>query len=151
VHLYNNAPWEAYHQLKAAKDAATTQGRAILIGESGTATLARQFLGFPSFAKAQASYEAWQNYYYRLVFLATSSLGLPPASPWILSDYAPGAIPGRSQDGAPYHFGLYRADGSAKAAAATVSAFFGSGKLDTSFNNGFEQYDMTDGRNQPEL
>jgi hypothetical protein len=151
VHLYNNAPYEAYHQLKAAKDAATAQGRALLIGETGSPTIPSHYLGFPSFAKAQASYEAWQDYYYRLDFLATSALGLPPASPWILSDYAPGTLPGRPNEGEPYHFGLYHADGSAKAAAATVSAFFGSGELDTSFNNGFEQYDMSDGHNQPEL
>ena len=83
VHLYNNAPIEAYGVLKAAKAVAAAQGRAILIGETGTSTLAAQFGGFPSFAKAQASYEAYQDYYYRLAFLATSALALPPAAPWI--------------------------------------------------------------------
>jgi hypothetical protein len=151
VHLYNNAPWEAYHELKTAKDIATAQGRAVLIGETGTPTLGSHYLGFQSFARAQASYEAWENYFYRLAFFATKALGLPPASPWILSDYAPGTLQGMMKDGAQYSFGLYRADGSPKPAAATVSAFFGSGEVDTSFNNGFERYDMSDGHNQPEL
>jgi hypothetical protein len=151
VHLYTYAPWEAYHQLQAAKDAATAQGRALLIGETGTSTFAGQFLGYPSFANTETGYEAWQNYYLRLNFLASSALGLPPPGPWILSDYALGSDSGDSTDGDQYHFGLYHSDGSPKASAATVSTFFGSGALDTSFNNGFEQYDMSNGYNQPEL
>lgn len=151
VHLYNYAPYAAYYQLKAAKDAATAKGRPIIIGETGSPTIPSHFGGFRSFPKTQVSIEAWQDYYYRLNLLASQALGLPPASPWILFDYAPGTLPGRPNDGEPYHFGLYHADGTAKAAAATVSTFFGSGSVDTSFNNGFERYDMWDGHNQPEL
>jgi hypothetical protein len=151
VHLYNYADYEPYHQLKAAKDAATAQGRALLIGETSRATLASKFAGFPSFARAQASYEAWQDYHFRLAFLASSALGLPPVAPWIFSDFAPDSLAGITNKEEPSHKGIYRADGSPKAAVATVSAFFGSGQLDTSFNNGFERYDLSEGRNQPEL
>jgi hypothetical protein len=151
VHLYNNAPIEAYSVLKAAKGVAAAHGRAILVGETGTSTLATQFGGFPSFARADASYEAYQDYYYRQAFLATAALNLPPVAPWIYSDYKPGSLVTAGKKEVPYHFGLYRADGSAKAAVATVSAFFGSGELDTSFNNGFERYHLSEGRNQPEL
>lgn len=151
VHLYNNAPLEDYAVLKGAKEVATAQGRAILVGETGTSTLAAQFGGFPAYARTQAAYEAYQDYYYRQAFLATASLGLPPASPWIYSDYQPGSLAIAGNKEVPYHFGLYRADGTAKAAAATVSAFFGTGKLDTSFNNGFEQHYLSEGRQQPAL
>jgi hypothetical protein len=151
VHLYNDAPWASYYQLHAAQAAAIAQGRALLIGETGKSTYPGQFGGFPSFATTTAGYEAWQDYSLRMGFLASSALGLPPTAPWIFSDYVLGAIPNMPTDKSEYHFGLYHTDGSPKAAAITVSNVFGSGTLDTSFNNGFEQYGLVGGYNQPFL
>ena len=53
------------------------------------------------------------------------SLGLPPAAPWILQDFAPGTFDwNRRIPNAQYHLGLLRTDGTEKPAAETVRLAF---------------------------
>jgi Cellulase (glycosyl hydrolase family 5) len=142
VHLYYDRPYADFYELALAKAAATGHGRPLLVGETGQSTNSADYaaLGIPH---TQASYEAFQDYFYRATNHATSALGLPPAAPWILSDFQPNSLgfTGWPPDSDQYNFGLYRADGSAKPAAASVSNFFCGKAVDTSFNNGFEQFE----------
>jgi hypothetical protein len=68
-------------------------------------------------------------------------VGLSPIAPWILSDFAPEAIP--ADDAAvhdnprEYRFGLFRVSGAAKPAAAELRTIFSGGQAD-GFNGGFE-------------
>ena len=82
-------------------------------------------------------------------------LGLPPIAPWILSDFAPEAIPpddpavhGNARE---YRFGLFRVSGAAKPAAAELRTIFSSAPGD-GFNGGFEAAVRDeDGRTVPAL
>ena len=109
------------------------------IGELGypTSTTVSGYAGVPLTPSAQ---QAAQAHYLRVCFAAARRLGLPPPGVWILDDFAPGAIP--TSDVSPrepeYAFGLFRVDGSAKRAAATLRGLF-AGVRDTRFNGGFEQ------------
>lgn len=70
-------------------------------------------------------------------------MSLPAAEPWILLDFQPGSLAflGWPPNSDQYNFGLYRADGSPKPAAGSVSSFFDGSAVDLAFNNGFEQFD----------
>lgn len=108
------------------------------IGELGYPT-STTISGFPGTPLTPSSQEAAQAHYFRLCFNALARLGLPAPGLWILDDFAAGAIPDSDVQGKEpeYHFGLFREDGSAKPAAATVRALL-VGRLDSGFNGGFE-------------
>jgi hypothetical protein len=120
------------------------------IGELGYPT-SRTVSGYPGIALTSSAQEAAQAHYFRLCFAAARRLDLPAPGVWILDDFVPGAIP--ESDVSPrepeYAFGLFRSDGSAKPAAATVRRLFG-GAADAGFNGGFEQAVLADdGRSSP--
>lgn len=139
IHQYYGSPVEDYYQLSQAKQTAEQQGAALFVGETGASTSKVDFSSI-AIPQTRESYEAWQDYVYRSAFLATSKLGLPAAAPWTLFDFVPKSLKGTGAAADEYDFGLYRVDGKAKMAAATVSNFFAHGTVDTSFNNGFEHY-----------
>jgi hypothetical protein len=139
VHQYSYAPQEAYYQTAQAQQMAAAQGKPVLVGETGQSTNAAGFTQLPVPA-TQTSYEAFQDYFYRLEFTADAGLGIPPAAPWILWDFT--TCPSCTSTPAEENYGLYRTDGTAKPAAATVSSVFNGNPVDTSFNNGFEEYDL---------
>jgi hypothetical protein len=137
VHQYYGAPQLTFAQLRAAAQVATANGRGLFVGEVGASTNAATYAqsGLPQSA---ASYEAYQDYVYRATFRAASRLGLPVPAPWILWDFVPGSLSWVPPDSDQYNYGLLRVDGTAKPAAASVSAAFAGTATDTSFNNGFE-------------
>lgn len=108
------------------------------IGELGypTSSTLTGYRGVPLTPSAQ---EAAQQHFFRLAFAAARRAGLPRPGLWILDDFVPGAIPESDVNAREpeYRFGLFRADGSPKPAAATVQRLFG-GALDLGFNGGFE-------------
>jgi hypothetical protein len=108
------------------------------IGELGypTSTTVSGFSGVPLTPSGQ---EAAQEHYFKLCFDALARLGQPAPGLWILDDFAPGAIPQSdvSAKEPEYRFGLFRADGSAKPAAAAVRRLFAH-RPDLRFNGGFE-------------
>jgi hypothetical protein len=59
-------------------------------------------------------------------------------APWTLSDFAPGSLTWTEPSSIEYDYGIFRTDGTPKPIAASLRAFFGSGSIDTSFDNGFE-------------
>ena len=138
IHQYYGAPYEDYYQIHGAQRAAQVQGLALFIGETGTSTLAADYAGI-SIPQTQVSYEDYQDFTYRFAFHVTSRLNLPAAAPWVLWDFAPNTVDWVTSDSDQYDFGLYRVDGTAKPAAATVAAFFQDGSVSESFNNGFEE------------
>jgi len=117
-HYYGPAE-DAYSLLSRIKTLAAP--RPLLVGETGYSTD-----GTPG---DQAAQEQAQAAYYRAVFTAAAALRLPPAAPWTLNDFSPGAIPpsgGTADEPAQYGFGLFKLNGTAKPAAAVVrSAFSG--------------------------
>jgi hypothetical protein len=119
--------------------AAEARPTPLWIGELGypSSSTVTGYDGVPLTSSAQ---EAAQSHFLRLSFAATRRLGLADPGVWILDDFAAGAIPG--SDVSPrepeYTFGLFHADGSEKAAAATVRRLFGGGR-DERFNAGFEE------------
>jgi hypothetical protein len=139
IHQYYGLPYEDYDQLRQAQQTANGQGLPLFVGETGFSTNATDYDSI-YIPQTQASYEAYQDYTYRAIFHAASSLGLPAPAPWILSDFTPGSLTWLSPGSDQYDYGLYRADGTAKPAAASVSTFFANGAIDTSFNNGFEDW-----------
>ncbi|AEV83656.1 glycosyl hydrolase [Actinoplanes sp. SE50] len=81
----------------------------MVIGETGLSTA--------------GSSQGAQAVYLARVFRAAAEAGVGSVAPWTLTDFAPGAIPAGSQvsaQPAQYRFGLFRADGTAKPAAAVV-------------------------------
>jgi hypothetical protein len=117
---------------------ATAAPTPLWIGEIGYPT-STTISGYPGLPLTPSGQEAAQAHYFKLCFTALAQLGLPAPGLWVLDDFAADAIPesnvfGREPE---YRFGLFREDGSAKPAAAAVRALF-AGKLDTSFNGGFE-------------
>ncbi|GAA2857141.1 hypothetical protein Acy02nite_66390 [Actinoplanes cyaneus] len=100
----------------------------IVIGETGLSTATGS-------EGAQAAYLA-------RVFAAAKVAGVGSVAPWTLSDFSTGAIPSNSAVSkipAQYKFGLYRADGSAKAAAAVVRTYWAGQPLTNSvLDLGFE-------------
>ncbi|MDQ3890521.1 MAG: cellulase family glycosylhydrolase [Actinomycetota bacterium] len=124
-HYYGEAAL-AYRTLAAAK--ALVAPAPLFVGETGQAS-----------AGAAGLTEAKQDHYLRTVDLAARALGLGFPAPWTLFDFASGAVPWPGAPASEYAFGLYRRDGRAKPAARSESAFFATGAVDRSFNNGFER------------
>jgi hypothetical protein len=122
------------------------------IGELGypTAAAASGYWALPLTRSAQ---EAAQAHFLKTGFAALRHLGLPAPGIWILDDFAPGAIPDSDVSGreAEYAFGLFRADGSPKPAAAAVRQLF-AGRAEVGFNGGFEAaMTTTDGTQRPAM
>jgi hypothetical protein len=122
------------------------------IGELGypTSSTVSGYWTLPLTASAQ---EAAQAHFLKTGFAALRQLGLPAPGIWILDDFAADAIP--ASDVSPrepeYAFGLFRADGSPKQAAATVRGLF-SGTPDLGFNGGFEEsVTAEDGSQRPAM
>ncbi|MEA2672283.1 MAG: hypothetical protein QOG45_2503 [Chloroflexota bacterium] len=113
--------------------AAVAAPRPLLIGEAGYSTFPGNdaIPGVPPSAPAQ---EAYQDYLLRTVELAAIEAGLPPAAPWLLNDFR------SCGDCKPVDdfYGLFRADGSAKPAAATISRTFAGVPVDRDIDLGFE-------------
>jgi hypothetical protein len=131
-HFYGPAPL-AYVTFRQAQQ--FVGPAPLFIGETGYSTCPCSSSS-PASAKAQ---EANQDHYYRTVEYATRVLGLPPAAPWTLNDFAAGAIPDPAPRLAEYAYGILRLDGTLKPVAVTLHTFLGNGSLDTGFNNGFEE------------
>jgi hypothetical protein len=141
-----------YHYYGAAALAYNQIGRArritgpvpLFIGETGYSTNARnRLLGdLPQTSTAQ---EAYQDQYFRSVNAALTALGLPPAAPWIYSDFTAAAVPTTlraiSSNPDEYHYGLFRTSGTAKPAAGSIRSVFAGRPIDMSFNNSFEHGD----------
>lgn len=114
-HYYGPASG-AYSRLKQIQ--ALAAPLPLFIGETGYSTAGT--------TQSQAAAEQAQASYYQGVFSATQALGLADPAPWILNDFAPGAIPpGITSGASQYGFGLYRVDGTPKPAAAIVQEGFG--------------------------
>ncbi|MFI1992222.1 cellulase family glycosylhydrolase [Actinoplanes sp. NPDC020271] len=124
-HFYGNSE-RALAEIRKAQAAAGSFP--IVIGETGVST-------------ASGS-EGDQAAYLARVFAAARVAGVGSVAPWTLSDFASGAIPSNSAVSripAQYKFGLYRADGSAKAAADVVRAYWAGQALTNSvLDLGFE-------------
>ncbi|MDB5059707.1 MAG: glycosyl hydrolase [Chloroflexi bacterium] len=143
LHYYSPAPL-AYATFRRAVQIVAPVP--LYVGETGISTCTcNQIQGLSA---VTAALEEYQDQYYRTVEYATQLLGLPPAAPWILYDFAPGAIPAGAVSGpADYDYGLFHLDGTAKPAAASQRALFGGSPIDLSFNNGFEKsFQTSNGR-----
>ena len=131
-------PELAAHYLEAARDAVAPVP--LRLGEAGYST-AIPYDVLPGVPASPSAREAEQGYYLRSLALVVRRLGLPPIAPWILSDFAPEAIPADDPavHGNPreYRFGLFRVSGAAKPAAAELRTIFSGGEAD-GFNGGFE-------------
>jgi endo-1,4-beta-mannosidase len=118
-HYYGPA-WDAYSVLSSIQ--ALAAPRPLFVGETGYSTD-----GTPG---DQAAQDQAQASYYQAIFTAASALELPDPAPWMLNDFAPGAIPPESQaarEPAQYGFGLFQLNGTPKPAAAVVSREFSGG------------------------
>ncbi|XVV14925.1 cellulase family glycosylhydrolase [Actinoplanes sp. CA-131856] len=82
----------------------------LVIGETGAST--------------RTTSEGEQAAYLARVFQGAAAAGVRSVAPWTLNDFRTGAIPPSAvaKSAAQYAFGLYRANGSAKPAAAVVKA-----------------------------
>jgi hypothetical protein len=113
----------------------------LFLGEFGFPTAAREGarVGVPAEPADPAALEAYQAHYYRAVLWAAKALGVA-AAPWMLNDFAPGAIPpgATASDARQYRFGLFRPYGSPKPAATALRSFYQANSIATTFNNGFE-------------
>ncbi|WP_250030166.1 cellulase family glycosylhydrolase [Paractinoplanes maris] len=100
----------------------------VVIGETGLSTL--------------SSTEGEQAAYLARVFRAAQETSIGSVAPWILDDFAPGAIPANSSvstQPAQYKFGLHHTDGTPKSGAAVAGAGWTGGTLSNSvLNLGFE-------------
>jgi Cellulase (glycosyl hydrolase family 5) len=138
AHFYWRPELAAEHLRTAAAAVAPLPLR---VGETGYST-AIPYDIVPGVPASPSAREAQQAYYLRSLALVSRRLGLPPIAPWVLSDFAPDAIPpddpGLHGNGREYRFGLFRVPGAAKPAAAAVRTIFSGGHSD-GFNNGFEQ------------
>jgi hypothetical protein len=105
----------------------------LYIGETGLST------SFPV-GVDPATAEAQQDHFLRTVQQATINLGLPPASVWTLNDVVRGTE--------EYGFGLFRGDGSAKPAAASITSFFGTRTIAAplAFTLEWRQFDAIEGQ-----
>ncbi|SDT78544.1 cellulase family glycosylhydrolase [Actinoplanes derwentensis] len=125
-HFYGNSE-RALAEIRRAQEAVAPDP--IVIGETGLST-------------AAAGSEGEQGAYLARVFKAAAMAGVGSVAPWTLYDFADGAIPSNSQVSkvpAQYKFGLYRADGTPKFAAAVVrSAWAGADLTNDLLDLGFE-------------
>jgi hypothetical protein len=102
-------------------------GRPIIIGETGYSTAVSN-TSQPGVTPSVSAHEAFQSHFYSVVERTARRADLPPAAPWILSDFPPAP----TINSVEQHFGLYRLNGTAKPAAATVrSAFLAAARRST--------------------
>ena len=108
-HFYGNSE-RALAMIRQAQAAVAPSP--IVIGETGLNTLQNT--------------EGDQAAFLARVFEAAGVAGVGSVSPWTLTDFVPGAIPDSavSKLQPQYNYGLYRTNGTAKAAAAVVKAAF---------------------------
>ena len=133
-HYYGSA-WMAAQTLRQAAQSAAPLP--LFVGETGFSTV----LGKPRVSGlpvSQQDLEAYQDYYFRAVGFAAQSLALPQPAVWTLRDFLPGSLTWEPTASPEYGYGIFRTDGSAKPVAAAIGAAYGSGAIDTSFDNGFE-------------
>ena len=118
IHFYG-PPVDLLPLINAAREAAA--GRPVLLGE----------VGYPTLPAQGTEGEQTEADYFRLIAQVTRDVGMPPPAPWILSDFAAGAIPPQAGVASQreYHFGLRRLDGTWKPAATVVRAMFSGGDL----------------------
>ena len=130
VHYYGDASGAA-DAIRTAQSNAS--GRPVILGETGLSTI------------DGAAGEEAQARFYRVIARTTAAFGLPPAAPWILSDFTATAIP-NNPGATEYHYGLRRLDGTWKPAAAVVRAAF-NGQVDNDLDGGFDrEVNMAGGR-----
>lgn len=122
VHYYGDASGAA-DVIRQAQSVAN--GRPVIVGEAGLST--------PDGAPGEEA----QARFYRVMERTTVALGIPPAAPWTLNDFAATAIPNYPGTN-EYHFGLRRLDGTWKPAAAVVKESF-AGIVDNDLDGGFER------------
>lgn len=122
VHYYGDAAGAA-NTLQAA--IAHAQGLPVIVGEAGLSTV------------DGAAGEEAQARFYRMLARITQSLGIPPAAPWILSDFTSDAIPYAAAP-TEYHYGLRRLDGTWKPASDVVRDAF-AGWVDSDWDGSFER------------
>jgi hypothetical protein len=132
---------QIYRTLQQVK--ALLEGAPLLVGETGYSTYPQSSQGFSGTAHNTRAQEAQQEYYYRMVVFAIRGVGLPFPAPWIYRDFSAAAFPHPPQPGTLFqaYFGLFRLDGSPKPAAQTLARLLAGHRVQTSFNNGFEQGD----------
>ena len=124
--------------LDAARDAVAPVP--VRLAETGYSTAVSYDVlrGVPASPSAR---EAQQAYYLRSVATVARRLGLPPIAPWVLSDFAPDAIPpddpGVYGNAREYRFGVFRVSGEAKPGAVALRTIFSGGAV-RGFNEGFE-------------
>src|ERR687892_2149 len=147
AHFYWRPELAAEHLRAAAQAVAPVPLR---VGETGYST-ATSYDIVPGVPASPSAREAQQAYYLRSLALVARRLGLPPIAPWVLSDFAPDAIPpddpGLYGNRREYRFGLFRVSGEAKPGAAALRTIF-SGGHSNAFNNGFEEA-VRDERGRP--
>ena len=115
LHFYGNLPYVASVFSTAEQIAGD---KPLFIGETGFSTNPLQ--NWPGIAPTVAAYEAAQASFFYEIELTAYNMGLPPAAPWTLYDFAPTPfISPTEQD-----FGLFRVDGSAKPAVPVIQAAF---------------------------
>src|ERR1017187_7182683 len=146
LHYYGPAG-AAYLTLPATRAAVSPS--LLYIGEFGFSTWLGNVSNAPGLPAFQGDLEAYQASYYAAIEAATYALGLPAAAPWTLYDFSLNGTPPSSP--AQYQFGIYRLNGSAKPAAAVLQGFFGTGLVNTSFNQNFAQQVGTAGDPLPAL
>ena len=123
AHFYWRPELAAEH-LAAAR--AAVAPLPLRIGETGYST-AIPYDVLPGAPASPSAREAQQAYYFRSLAIVGRRLGLPPIAPWVLSDFAPDAIPPDDPGlGNPreYRFGLFRVTGEAKPAALAIRSIF---------------------------
>jgi hypothetical protein len=123
-HFYGNSE-RALQTIRQAQ--ATVAPAPMVIGETGLNTLQNT--------------EGEQAAFLARVFQAATAAGVRSVAPWTLTDFATGSIPdsGVAKIPAQYNYGLYRANGTAKAAAAVVkAAWTGAAMPATLMDWGFE-------------
>jgi hypothetical protein len=138
LHYYGGSGEQAYWTLQEAQ--AVVSPQPLVLGETGYPT-STHVSGYSDVPLTRQAQEAAQAHFLKTVAYAAISLGLPPPGIWTLDDFEPGTIPDAPQapkNEAEYHFGLYRADGSPKAAVGIVRSIFGSGPP-IGFDEGFEE------------
>lgn len=151
VHFYWR-PEIAAEYLEASR--AAVAPLPLQLGETGYST-AIPYDVLPGVPASPSAREAEQAYYLRSLALVARRLGLPPISPWILSDFAPDAIPpddpALQSNPREYRFGLFRTSGAAKPSATELRTIFAGGQIN-GFNGGFEDaVRAADGRTVPAL
>jgi hypothetical protein len=137
AHFYSR-PELAFDYLERAREAVAPVP--LRLGETGYST-AIPYEVLPGLPASPSAREAEQGYYLRSLALVARRVGLPPIAPWILYDFARGAIPADDpavhNEAREYRFGLFHVSGAAKPAAVALRTIFSGGHVDD-FNDGFE-------------